>query len=65
MNILTKSALPSSTGCSTTFPGTRAEKRLKETPLTRSKLGVVVKKPNLLVADYTSSSSSDNESTLS
>ncbi|KAK6639867.1 hypothetical protein RUM43_008142 [Polyplax serrata] len=65
MNILTKSALPSSTGCSTTFPGTRAEKRLKETPLTRSKLGVVVKKPNLLVADYTSSSSSDNESSLS
>lgn len=57
-----KPALPSSTGCSTTFTGLKTEKHFKETALTRTKLGVVVKKqPNLLVPDYSASSSSDNE----
>lgn len=61
MNIMMKPALPSSTGCSTTFTGLRAEKHLKETALSRSKLGVVVKKTNFLVSDYKSSSSSESE----
>lgn len=57
--IMTRPALPSSTGCSSTFTGLRTGKLLKETALDRRKLGVVVKKPKL-VCDY-SSSSSENE----
>ena len=56
-----KPALPSSTGRSTVFTGLRAEKHLKETALSRSKLGVVIKKPSTLVPEYVSSSSSESE----
>lgn len=54
--ILTRPALPSSTGCSSTFTGLRTGKLLKETALNSKKIGVVVKKPKL-VCDYSSSSS--------
>lgn len=55
-DIMTKPALPSSTGCQSTFTGLRTGKLLKETALDRRKLGVVIKKPKL-VCDYSSSSS--------
>lgn len=54
--IMSRPALPSSSGCSTTFTGLRTGKLLKETALDRRKLGVVVKKTKL-VSDYGSSSS--------
>lgn len=54
--IMTRPALPSSTGCSSTFTGLRAGKLIKETALNSKKIGVVVKRPKL-VCDYSSTSS--------
>lgn len=53
---MTRPALPSSTGCSSTFTGLRTEKLIKETALSSKKVGVIVKKPKL-ICDYSSTSS--------
>ncbi|KAL0277668.1 UNVERIFIED_CONTAM: hypothetical protein PYX00_004880 [Menopon gallinae] len=59
MEIMTKAALPSSSGRQTSFAGLRAEKVLKKTALDHERIGVVAKKSKL-VPDY-NSSSSENE----
>lgn len=60
MEIMTKAALPSSSGRQTSFAGLKAERVLKKTALDQGKIGVVAKK-STLVPDYNSSSSENEE----